>query len=153
VVELIEVADLSASIVNRLLVDAEGASVRAAVGTYADPNTGAQIAGVIHARHLASEARRPTNPFIAYREGPLILTDVSVQLPTFRMFLYDAPAQGYWRINKLATLLSRAYKARPITIPLALIGPVQVTDLSSAMDDPVLGLLMRYVTVSMRALT
>lgn len=110
--------------------------------------TTSKESSVLHARRLASE--RFKSPFVAYRGGPIITRDRIVQMPTFRMIVYDEPSKGYWRINTIVPLLSRALLAEPkLSLSVgAVIGDIAVTGVSGETTDPVLNLFMRYLTVS-----
>jgi len=89
-------------------------------------------------------------PFIAYREGPILLRERTIQIPTYRLFVYDEPGKGYWRINKIVPLVERALTEPPLQVATgALIANVAVSSVSGATTDTAVSLATRYLTVSM----
>lgn len=130
-------------------------ALHAILGLSTLEGTTAKSSSIFHARRLAGY-RSPTAgtkfapPFIAYREGPIVRRDRTTEVPTYRLFIYDEPGQGYGRINKLIPLVSRALTEPPLQVAVgALIGNVEVTAVSGSTSDPTLVLLTRYLTIAM----
>lgn len=143
----IDINAVTNMLVNRLMVDAvpdgSAQALRAALGTYQDEANVTQP-GIIHARHLPDPAKRPSTPFIAYREGPQITRDRIIQVPTYRLFFYDDPEMGYWRINEAMPLAGKAIAAEPrLRVQVgALIGQIAIVSVSGSSADPSLGGLL-----------
>ena len=150
----IEINAITNMLINRLMVDVtpegEAQAFRAKLGTYTDELLVEQP-GVIHARHLPDPAKRPATPFCAYREGPQILRDRIIQVPTYRLFFYDDPEMGYWRINELLPLAGKAIAAKPRlqVVVGAVVGEIAIVSVSGSSSDPSLGgLLWRNMQVT-----
>lgn len=124
---------------NRPRVDAEGAALRTALGTGA-------AARIIHARLLGTAT--PPRLFLALRGGPTIPRETVNQTHVFTWWIYDDPAQGYWRINEALRLLAQAYAARRLSLPQA--APISSVTLDNAgpeSEDEALGLLFRSASL------
>lgn len=116
---------------SRLVSDAAGASVRAALG--------AGATSIIHADQLAVEPR-PARPLLALRGGSLTGQSSQMRPLTWRWWIYDDPGQMYWRINGLVPLIEQAYPR--LCIPH---GEITVGIVSDERPDTTLGLLMRSI--------
>lgn len=150
----IDVNAVTNMLVNRLKVDVtpDGSAelFREKLGTYLDELDVPQP-GIIHARHLPDPDKRPDTPFCAYREGPILTRDRIIQVPTYRLFFYDDPDQGYWRIDELLPLAGKAIAANPkLRVSVgAIIGEIAVVSVSGSSSDPALGgLLWRNLQVA-----
>lgn len=131
---------------HQLLVEAltNDADVVAALGDGAN--------GVFHARHLDNkeEMARRVCPLIAWREGPIIDSQRISVVHTVNLFVYDSLDQGYYRINALLPLLSKAYVVAniPDNFATAAVSSLEVGNASNATRDAGLNLLLRYLTVA-----
>lgn len=138
----IDLNALGQALFDRLATDSAASDLRALLGSLTD--------SIVHARLLEDNVR-PPRPFLAFREGPIITRDRIVNTPIFDWFIYDDPDQGYSRINQLIPLTSKAYAAAPIQLTDTLVANLAITGGSRATRDPAMGLLMRFVTVSIDA--
>lgn len=141
-----DVNALTTAVYNRLFSDSAGSATRAALGNGAS--------SVIHAKELserrANDIILPTPAFVALRPGPVPTSDRLVQNPTFRWYLYDDPARGYYRINALLPLIATAYdfEASPLSITSGAVGLVEIGNPSAEIQDEKLGLFVRFLTLS-----
>jgi len=141
-----DVNALTASIYNRLFSDSAGSATRAALGNGAS--------SVIHTKELsetrATDIVLPTPAFVALRPGPAPTSDRLIQNPTFRWYIYDDPARGYYRINALLPLIATAYdfETNPLSLTSGAIGLVEIGNPSAEIQDEKLGLFVRYLTLS-----
>lgn len=136
-------AAVDALAVARVTTDAAGAGVRALLG--------AGAASVILATRL-SKASLPARPFLAYRPGPVpTVGGIDQHTPTW--WLYDDPAQGDYRLSKLAFALIKAYDPiRWAAPPLpGAVGVVAVGALSEPFEDTNLGLRGRRLPLTIDA--
>lgn len=130
----IDLQALRAIVYGRLKTDAEGASVRAALGDGAD--------SIISAEEL-KRTPLPATPFIALRRGPMPIVSEVVYAPIFTWWVYDDAQQDYWRIDSVLTLIGKAYAARLLDSPPG--GAINVVDGSigpHTSDDKLGGLLV-----------
>lgn len=108
-----------------------------------------------HARRLGAlatpDARNKfVTPFVTYREGSILVRDRIVQIPTFRLFIYDDPVRGYSRINRLIPLVSRALTEPKLQVAVgAVIATCYISAVSGATSDPGINMLTRYMTLAM----
>ena len=103
---MIDLATLTDAVFRRVASDAEGASVRATLGSGG--------LSVMMAEDLAvlgdSPALRDVTPCMALRRQialPVDRTDYSV---SYRWYCYDDPARGFARLEALPALLAAAYE-------------------------------------------
>ena len=96
-------------------MDAPALAARAALG--------AGATSIIHAKDLNKDAL-PARLFLALRGGTL--GGQSGQMRPFRIhwFIYDDPAEGYWRINGLVPLIEQVYTEFCIPHGRVVVGPV-----------------------------
>lgn len=120
---------------DQLASAAAGAAVRAALG--------AGAASIIHAEQLNKETL-PARPLLALRGGAMPGQSGDIRIPTWRWWIYDEPAQGYYRINGLVPLIEQAYPF--YCIPF---GKILVSGVSEEYPiDPTLGLLARVLPLA-----
>lgn len=137
---------LNVLLFNVIKQDAEGSDVRTALGAGA-------AARIVFAFELdlLEPQQWPARPFLAFRDGPVPSVDRVIAEAIHRWWIYDELNEGYWRINSLIPLLSRAYAAAKPRLQLAgngVIGNVTVRDPSGSTRDPAFDLRTRYVTVA-----
>jgi len=110
------------------------------------------VDGVFHARHLDNkeEMAKRKRPLLAWREGPVIDTQRVGSIYTVNLYAYDDPDQGYYRINALLPLVSKAYQEAdlPNNYATAAVSSLEVGNASNATRDAGLNLLLRYLTVA-----
>jgi hypothetical protein len=129
--------------------------LHALLGTSTYGGITGKAASIFHARWLTTY-RSPTQatkfvpPFVAYREGPIVQRERYIEVPTYRLFVYDEPDRGYWSINLILPLLRRALTEPPLRVVSgAVIANAEITGVSGATNDPTLSLATRYLTISM----
>jgi hypothetical protein len=103
------IAVLTATVYSRLRTDSAGSGVRAALGAGAP--------SVIHAKDLNVNTL-PARPFVALRRGPVTTVNLTEWRGYFTWWLYDDPAQGYYRIDSLIRLIGQAYAATDLSAPV-----------------------------------
>lgn len=103
-----DIQALTSAVYQRLASDTEGSSVRSALGSGAS--------SVIHAAGLNANSL-PARPFVALRRSSFVPFNMSEWRAYFNWYIYDDPAQGYYRIDTLIRLIGQAYAARDLTSP------------------------------------
>lgn len=125
-----------AQLYERLKSHAAGASVRAATGPKSAD-------GVIPAHRLKIDPR-PTPPFLAGRAGVIGGQSGDMRGAVLTWWIYDAPGEGYARIDALVDLVIAAYPERAIAW-----GKTRVTLIGQQGEDGSLGgLLMRPIQLT-----
>ncbi len=133
-----DINNLTAAIYNRLKTDSAGSSVRSALGNGAT--------SVIHAKELSKPL--PALPLVALRPGAIPTSERILQQPSFKWFVYDDPAKGYYAINAIVKLIATAYSTA-ITATGCSIALVEYGDVTQELPpDDTLGLLFRSITIS-----
>lgn len=129
---------LTQAVYNRIKIDAQGSSVRSALGDGAS--------SVIHAEKLRTS--KPSRPFVALRGGAMTGASRDVRIPVFTWWIYDDREAGYYRINNLISLIEAAYMAARIDLSTVVIDRIEVSNIGSETIDNELQLLVRSLQLA-----
>lgn len=141
---MIDLAALTNTVYNRLKTDEAGADVRAAL---------TDGAGGVALPLVLGTAKRPKPPFVILREGPAPNYERISYAPFFSWYIYDLPAQGYYRINQIAGLIGGAYEEELVSPFGATITEQQIETLAGQGTlDVALNLNMRLCTLALTVL-
>lgn len=130
---MIDVPGLNAQLFARAATDAAGATLRGLLGSGGN--------SVITARELSKKVI-PLAPLIAWRRMPIAGESGEMRLFVGIWYVYDLPAQGYWRINQVANALQALY------VGWALPYGELTNSIGGEQMDETLGLLVTPVRVS-----
>lgn len=152
----LDIAQVGALVFGRLLIDEEGAAVRAKLGAGAKSIVHASLIDQkIEADRVGPTAAKvvlPPRPFVAFRRGAVPRTQRVLVLFMATWFIYDDPGINYWKIDELASLIPLAYQARMLRQAAGgVIGNVEVGDIGPQLPDTTLGLLSSSIRVTILA--
>lgn len=115
----LDLLDLTSVVFDRIASDAAGAAVRAALGS---------AQSIVHADELVDVATAPARPLIALQRGPVPRIEGRLAAAAYTWYVYDS-APGYYRIDRLLTLLEQAYdhETTPLTSAANAIGDIAIS--------------------------